>query len=838
MPEFFGMESPTAPALGWSLASVQPPSPRGRARWRSRFRPFLATALILSSAAPALAQASRAETAAKTADAAATLPLPSATGRPADPAKPASADPAPTKPASPAPPVPAGNLAEAAAVAPKPFLLCSDLFTVTQPAAQKVDVRMGNDYVLGQGDRLALNTFGSLSMSTVLTVDRSGKVVIPNVAVLDVRGLTLEHARTVIRFAMQKKYSHLENFSLEVVDIHDVEISMIGELVRPGSYLVPSITSAVSLLGMAGGPTEYGSYRAIQHLRGGVVIETLDLYKLRFQGKGLASGGFQDGDTLFVPLASMHLTVDGAFRRVAALPATTRAGGVIMELLPGETALEALTYAGGLLPEASQIYLTVQRISPSGVSTIQNVHTDEPTLRGCRLYEGDTLRALVRAERNEDFVEVEGCVAVPGRFAFTEGMRVYNLLSLTETGDQLLPGTYRLRGEVHRTRPDGKTELLSFDVNQALLRLPAADLALQPRDRIELVRVADLRLPARVTILGPLTRPGIYDWSEGMRASDLIFLGGVPKLSADLNFAELATLKDGNTSTVVRLDLRRLLSNEGRAAVNLLDDAVNPRLRPYDQITVYENPDFRMHRTVTISGQVKHPGPYVIREDRFSLRQLIERAGGLTGDAMPSGGIFLRSTLQPKDLSAKDPAAVGADPNDPTAQGIANINEILKRLSETKRNKDSGTLEDNPLLHGLLQGTMNRLVVDLQAILKGDAKQDVVLMDGDQIFIPRKTDSVYVVGEVASPFSNFHVSRHDTVGDIVYLAGGFTRNADESAIRLLKANGRIIDSRVKGRYIEPGDTVLVPQRISKDITWQETLLSLMPLAILYNTIHQ
>jgi protein involved in polysaccharide export with SLBB domain len=479
----------------------------------------------------------------------------------------------------------------------------------------------------------------------------------------------------------------------------------------------------------------------------------------------------------------------------------------------------------------------VQRTSASGITSIQNIRNDEAGLKSSFLFEGDVLRALVRAERSEDFVEAAGFVAVPGRFSFRPGMRVHDLLSLNEEGDQLLPGTYHLRGEILRTHSDGATELLSFDVNKALRGEPASNLLLEPRDRVTLANVSDLRLAKRVTILGPLTHPGIYDWAEGMRASDLIFRAGVPKLSADPSFAELASIRDGRTSRVVRLNLARLLSTEGQAPLNITDDAVNPRLQPYDQITVYENPDFRMHRTVTISGQVKHPGPYVIREDHFTLRQLIDRAGGLTGDAMPSGLIFLRSNQEAKDLTAKDLADAGTEPDDPTTQGILNINNILGRLKETKRNPSNGALEDTPLLHGLLTGTVNRLVVDFQAVMKGDARQDVTLADGDQIFVPRVTDSVYVVGEVASPFANFHVNRGETVRDVLKQAGGFTRNADEYQVRLLKANGRILDSGVKGKPIEPGDTVLVPQRIKKDVTWQETLLALTPLAILYNQIH-
>jgi protein involved in polysaccharide export with SLBB domain len=710
-----------------------------------------------------------------------------------------------------------------------PFVLASDLFAATQASPRPPEVRMGSDYVIGSGDQLALTTFGSVALARVLKVDRGGKVSIPDVGLLEVSGLTLESARALVRAALQRKHSGLEQFNLEVVGLHDVEVMVIGEVRHPGSYLVPSASSPMALLGLAGGPSDHGSYRGIRHLRAGKVIQTLDLYRLRFEGTGLESRGFLDGDTLFVPLAGTRIKVMGAFRRVAPAPE-----GVLMELAPGESALEAVRFAGGLVPSASQVLVTLQRVSADGISTVRDIPNQPADLRAARFCEGDVLRALVRVERLEEYVEAAGCVAVPGRFSYREGMRVRDLLALGGAGGQLLPDTYRLRGEILRTLADGRTRLLSFDVDRAERGEPAQNLPLQPRDRVQLGSVADLRLAKRVTILGPFTRPGVFDWHEGMRAADLIYRAGVPKLSAARHYAELARMGDGKTSQVLRLDLARLLSTEERAPVGLEDDLVNPRLQPYDQITIYENPDFRMHRTVTILGQVQRPGPYVIQEERFTLNQLVARAGGLTGDAMPTGAIFLRSGVEPRDLSARD---AGAGP-EPGPASFAAVDDILRRLNETKRARDTGALEASPLLHGLLRGGLNRMVVDFPAVLKGDPRQDVVLLDGDQVFIPRRTDSVCVVGEVASSFSTFHVRPGDRVRDVLKLAGGYTRNADQAQVRLLKADGRVLDSRVERAGIEPGDALLVPQRIRKDVPWQDTLLAMTPIAILYNAIRR
>jgi protein involved in polysaccharide export with SLBB domain len=307
----------------------------------------------------------------------------------------------------------------------------------------------------------------------------------------------------------------------------------------------------------------------------------------------------------------------------------------------------------------------------------------------------------------------------------------------------------------------------------------------------------------------------------------------VPLNNANKYVAELAHIREGKTTDVRQLDLGKLLSTEDSSPVDLKDDRVDPLLRPFDQLSIYAKPDFREHRTITLGGQVARPGSYDLENDQTSLRDVIKRAGGLTPEAMPNAGIFLRPMAGLSAEKSRATALSGIAESDPTANGI---NEILGRLNETKRMPVSGALEVTPLLHRLMAGSLNRLVVDIPGILKGDSSSEVYLMDGDEIIIPRKTEVAYVVGETASPFAAFKVKDGAKVKDLLSLAGGTTPNADTGHIRLLKANGRIIDSWVSSKVVEPGDAVLVPQKISRDVTWQESLTALTPLAILINAV--
>ena len=849
-----------------------------------------------------------------------------------------------------------------------PRRFASDLFEVRQRGGGATEGGVAEDYVLGVGDRLQLNVFGSATFELPIQVDGKGEVVIPKVGTAKVAGRTLAQAKATVQALVARNFSR-STAELQVVKLREVRVSVLGEIYKPGSYLVSSLSSLVNVLSLAGGPTAVGSYRDIRVMRGGQKVFSLDLYPLRAEGVGNPNFALQSGDTIFVPVASQQVLLEGAFTRVAlalprtdgslgeaekdgdeahraivdaeerervryrerlerevkalearlappkptvadregeayegvsgdrkpmdsrpvqpvaeltpaerqmaedrlvivrkelddlrpALPGEARvpldprtkepiwvrtteerpewlqrwedlgqAPSMAFELKPGETAATLMAFAGGLMPEAGEGTLTLRRRTAAGVLEGQTLSA---TAAGSTLLQrGDTLSALPRREVVGRVVTLAGWARVPGPFARTEGLTVGALLRREQ---EVLPDTYRARGELLRTSADGKTTLLAFDIDRALAGDPAHDLRLEDRDRIELFRVRDLRMLQTVRISGPLTRPGLFPWHKGMRVSDLIFRGGVPKKSANRMVAELARAREGQPSEVRKLNLEGLLSTEDRSPVALLDEALNPVLHPDDQVSVYEKPEYRTHRVVRLSGQVARPGEYALDGETRTLRQVLRRAGGLTPEAMPQAGIFLRRLEKSDSSVARAAEESGLSSQDPTAKGV---NEILQRLSETKRQPTTGLLLQNPILHGLAVGSLNRLVVNFQGALKGEDAADVELQDGDEVVIPRKTQAAYVVGETASPFGTYKVAPGTSVKDLLSLAGGLTRNADSWNIRLLKADGRILDSWVNSRKVEPGDTVLVPQRIRRDSTWQENLNALTPIALILNAV--
>ncbi len=824
-----------------------------------------------------------------------------------------------------------------------PRRFASDLFTTRIQSPQGTEGGIADDYVLGVGDQLQVNVFGSATFEIPAQVDGRGEVVLPRIGAVRVSGLSLARARAALQAKVSQNFSRT-SVNVSVTKLREVRVFVLGEVYRPGGYLVPSLSSLINVLSLAGGPTPAGSFRQIRVMRGGQAVHVVDLYPLRAEGLGNLNFCLQSGDTLFVPLAFNKVILEGAFtrvveeaearlrskqakqmvpepdssvsenslpeaqrrllrqirnleaklepdppeglkvnapnpgsevtptvrvalqeqlqnlkdqlrgmkirsrvdRRVSELEPTAGDDGLQplwltewwmdgdvprmqFEMLPGEGVTEALRFAGGLVAQAFAERLSLRRLGPDGGLEIADV----PLAKGSTslpLERGDVLSALPRREQSECAVRLSGWVRVPGVFARPEGARVGDLL---KRESQLLPDTYLGRGEIVRKAASGATSYLAFDVAKAMAGDPAHNVLLEDRDRVDLYRLEDLRLRQTVKVLGPVSRPGTFDFHEGMRASDLLFQAGVPLQQADRFVAELAHPRDGKFSEVRILDLTRLLSTERSSPVAVQDDAINPRIEPFDQLSLFEKPDYRPHRVVKVSGQVARPGSYSLDRNEMGLRDLVMRAGGLTPEAMPKGAIFLRrlGTLDPEKLKAQELAGIEA--LDPTGNGI---NEILERLGETKRQPVTGQILKTPVLHGLALGTVNRMVVNLAAALEGDSQSDVTLLDGDEIVIPRQTDAAYVVGETASPFATFKVRKGMSVRDLLRLAGGTTRNADTWNIRLLKADGRILDSWVSGRKVEPGDAVLVPSKVRRDVSWQENLAAITNLAVMYAAI--
>ena len=737
----------------------------------------------------------------------------------------------------------------------------ADLFNYRQSMSSATDGGISEDYVVGTGDRLQIYVFGSATFETPVQVDGKGEVAIPKVGLVKVGGMSLQKAKQALQRTVGAQFSKAQ-VEVTVIKLREVRISILGEVYKPGTYLIPSLSSILNVLGMTGGPTRSGSFRDIRIVRAGKIVDRIDLYPLRGEGLGNLNVALQSGDVVYVPLASSLVTLEGVFFRLirpyedpegfnpelSAKGATSRklqlsnarepgwwqrwnqSGSLPtmqFELKEGESFQDLVRWAGGVNePFHSGVftrrYLDAKNQWVSQTFTIAS-------LPQIQLKYGDTITALPKYAFDATSIYLMGHIRVPGPYAFAEGIRIGDFIKKNQL---LLPTTYLLRGEITRTSLNKVTSLVTFDIVKAVAGDPTHNVLLQEMDVVRFYSNEDLRIARYVRLVGPLTRAGTYELLDGMRVSDLIFRAGLVLPQAAQYRAELARTKaipgqDATGSTIIPIPLDKLLSTETQSPLDLKDDTINPLLQPEDVISVFEIANFTFYRSVSLRGQVQRPGEYVLENSQVTLRQIIERAGGLTEKAFLDAAIFIRGS-----------ALI------PQVQAGGTLNEILTRLSESKRDPLSGAMQSNPVRFGpaALSG---RLILDFKKALTGNPQNNLTLINGDEIVIPEYTTSAYILGEVASPFGVYQLGNPNDrvrVIDMLKRAGNFTRNADAANVRLLKANGQIIDGTSpfalwsRWTYMHPGDTLLVPPKYTLNTTWVQDLTALANLALIYKVI--
>lgn len=522
---------------------------------------------------------------------------------------------------------------------------------------------------------------------------------------------------------------------------------------------------------------------------------------------------------------------------------------------PGMRVSDLIRAALDLKPQADLRYAVLRREQPNGQVDILPIgigqvleapgsDADEPlrakdSLLVFRAGVGDDRAGRVgeivdRLKQQSSFeapariVSVAGSVFLPGTYPLEPGMRVSHLVRASL---DILPQTDLHYSLLRRERSNGFVEVVPVDLKSAL-QAPgeAGDLALQPKDTLlvfgefgdrqalvtpvleELRRQATAaRLSPEVSLTGSMRHVGAFPLVPGMKASDLLRAGGAFTQAAYTLGAEVTryNIVDGKIVEVdhAPVDLRAI--EQGDAGADLA-------LAPFDRLAIKQIEDWRQTESVELEGEVRFPGSYVIRKGE-TVRQLLERAGGLTDQAYPFGAVFTREELRKReqaqidrmkdslraDLAATSLQELNADPE--KQQAVAAARGLLTQLESAK--------------------AAGRLALDLPNLLEDEDEEDVALRPGDRIFIPRKPQEVTVIGEVNYPTS--HLWRDGYSRDeYVNLSGGTTYKADKSRTYVVRANGEVSAGGgfwARRRDLEPGDTVVVPldvDRVRPLAIWQ------------------
>ncbi len=676
--------------------------------------------------------------------------------------------------------------------------------------APATNVPVPADYVVGPGDELDVQLYGSRNFTFKLVVGRDGRVSFPELGPISVAGQTFDSARSLLESRVARQMNGVRA-SVTMADTRTIRVFVLGDVKFPGSYTVSGLATMTSALFAAGGVQPIGSLRQIELKRKGALVRRLDLYDMLIRGDTTDDARLLPGDVIFIPSIGPTITVDGEVHRPA-----------IYEIKNESSVADAIQLAGGLTPEADTAKVALTRIEPDLHRVVLQVDLSTGAGQSESVRNGDSLRVARLRPTLDAGILVQGYVYTPGAYAYHDGMRLTDVL---RSVDDLKPNAdlhyILIRRELP---PDRHIAVLSADLDAAL-RAPgsAADVPLMARDRIIVFDLQssrdrviqplleDLKLQSNINVPDDVVRidgranvPGEYPYETGMTVRDLIRAGGGLSDAAYSGSAEVTRYQVVNGETrrteLIQVDLAAALRG---------DPAANLKLEPFDTLSIKQVESWADQETITLRGQVKFPGRYSVKPGE-TLKSVLLRAGGLTQYAFPEGGVLTRRDLREREQKELDMLAARMQ-ND-----IAFV--ALEGSVANQSGAASALTVGQQLLFQLRQArAVGRLVINLPRLLRSPigSPYDVVLRDGDELFVPKFEQEVTVIGEVQSVTS--HLYRPGlTRSDYIAMSGGETQRADNSRVYVVRADGSVVVGK-HGWFrnsanvrIQPGDTVVVP----------------------------
>ena len=681
-----------------------------------------------------------------------------------------------------------------------------------------LDIPLGPDYVVTPGDSLTINLWGAVTQSVVRVIDNEGKILLPEAGALQVAGLSLDQAEKLIRTALMQQYRDAR-VSVTISRLHSVRVYVVGDVQRPGGYDISSLATPLSALYAAGGPTAVGSLRIVRHLRGQRLIEELDLYDFLLHGVQKSVARFESGDTLQVPPAGPQVAISGAVKRPA-----------IYELKPGESMLASVVEdAGGLTAAAAPGHITIERIDINRhreTVTLKNSdgrdpQVDQAALNTFAVQDGDRIHIAPILPYSERAIYLQGHVARPGRLPYSDGMRLTDVL---HSYQDLLPEP-AVHGEVIRlVPPDLHAETISFNVPDVLIG--NANLTLQPFDTIRVFGRYEADTPT-VTIHGEVLRPGTYPLSQGMTAAQLVRIAGGFKRDALLESADLTSYRIENGNKVNG----KLSTVSIGAAVNGTDPSGDVALQAGDILTIHQITGWNeIGQSVTIQGQVKFPGSYGF-EEREKLSSVLRRAGGMRDTAYPEGAVLIREQVRQLEEKSRDELMRQLETSSSAARLGAGDTGGTLQLIKAQQDQAVAQLKSHP--------ATGRMVIHISADIDSWANTpaDIELRPGDILTIPKRPGFVLVSGQVYNSTA-LTFTPEKTAAWYLSRAGGTNSTASRKEIFIIRANGSVVgrnsggwfDANVLSTKLNPGDVLVVPQKIIGASLFWKNLLTTAQLA--------
>jgi protein involved in polysaccharide export with SLBB domain len=639
------------------------------------------------------------------------------------------------------------------------------------------------DYEIGPDDEILIDIFGYSEASYQLKVSPEGTINIPLIGVVQLSNMTIEQASSRIRSKLSIIYAGIKNkttsVNVSLGNIRSIKVILTGEVVKPGTYSLPSVATVFNALYACGGPTENGSYRTIQILRDGNVVDTLDVYDFLLQGSMKKNIRLHDQDVIRVPTYQTRVTINGEVKHPA-----------IFEMLKGETMSDLLRYSGGFNEKAYKARIKILKVTETEkkIEDVLSGQFDkyEPTT-------GDEVFVNEVLNRYKNRVTISGALFRPGEYELDNGLTLKGLIQKTEG---LKEDAFLNRGYIIRLKEDLSTEMLTFNTSE-ILSGKSSDIKLKREDKITIPSIFDLKEEYKLSINGEVRNPGVFDFAENTTLEDIIIRAGGFREGATPKRIEVARrVRSANLLSDTTQIAQLFLFDIDRDFISKTGDFI---LEPFDIISVRPAPGYQVQKIVRIEGEVLYPGFYTISGKNERVSDLIKRAGGLTAFAYKNGASLKRTASNQSSYEME----------------IENLKQKqLQSFQQTKKDSIKLDFTDESIRNDYVGINLSRIIHNPKA------RFDLLLEDGDVIHIPKLLQTVKVSGEILSPTSLVY-SNNKILKDYVQESGGFSSKAQRRRAYIVYANGSAAGTKrilFFNNYprVKPGSEIFIPKKEIKE----------------------
>ena len=628
------------------------------------------------------------------------------------------------------------------------------------------------NYVLGPGDEVIIDIWGANQATIRQTISPDGTINIPDVGVVSLNGMTIKQADSYMKRKLGQIYSvdgdnARSEIKLTLGNIRTIQVNIMGEVANPGTYYLSSLSNIYHALHMSGGVSDLGSLRAIQLIRKGNVLATVDIYDFIYHGK-MIDTILEEGDIINVPSYDIIVDIEGNVKRP-----------MFYELNAGETIADILDYAAGFKGDA---YTKNIRVVRKNGAEYQIFTVNEPDYASFELLDGDELYVEAMLDRFENRLEIKGSVYRPGIYEL--GSEIKTVKELIAKAEGIKGDAFTNRALITRERDDLSLEILHLNVG-AILAGTMPDVELVKNDVLYIPSIHDLNDLGNITVEGEVAKPGVFVFTHNTTVEDAIMLAG-------------GLLESAST---VKIDVSRRVKNSNSNAPSekigetftfsfkdgyIVDGEEKFILQPYDRVIVRKSPGYEEQKQVRVSGEVVFPGTYTMINKEERLSDLVARAGGLTKWAYVKGARLQRNAHAEEKFR------------------MQSSEDLLSSL------KDSVDVENINL------GDTYYVGINLQAAIDNPGSNaDLVLREGDILRVPEYINTVKISGNVM--YTNVVTYNPNMkVKDYVQMAGGYGYRSKKSRAYVIYLNGTLAKAKKYSKaVVEPGCEIVIPQKQEK-----------------------